>query len=90
MTVKRHSRDAKLGEPNPARQEELATCLNELGVALNYGHDPRLRDTAVLRPDRLTNRIYGILRANDKRWESSLVRERIATPESLERIYNAA
>ena len=44
------ARCAELGEPDPAKQEELAAWLHDLGVALNYGRDPRLRDTTVLRP----------------------------------------
>jgi internalin A len=61
------ARCAELGEPDPAKQEELAAWLHDLGVALNYGRDPRLRDTTVLRPDWLANGIYAILRANDTR-----------------------
>jgi hypothetical protein len=55
----------------------------DLGVALNYGRDPRLRDTTVLRPDWLANGIYAILRANDTRYEEPLAREGIVTLESL-------
>ena len=58
------ARCAELGEADPAKQEELAAWLHDLGVALNYGRDPRLRDTTVLRPDWLANGIYAILRAN--------------------------
>ena len=64
----------RLGEPDPAKQEELAAWLHDLGVALNYGRDPRLRDTTVLRPDWLANGIYAILRANDTRHEKPLAR----------------
>jgi internalin A len=84
------ARCAKLGEPDPAKQEELAAWLHDLGVALNYARDPRLRDTTVLRPDWLANGIYAILRANDTRHEKPLVPEGIITPESLGRIYSAA
>ena len=66
------ARCAELGEPDPAKQEELAAWLHDLGVALNYGRDPRLRDTTVLRPDWLANGIYAILRANDPRHEKPL------------------
>ena len=54
-----------LGELRPKEQATLAACLHELGVALNYARDPRLRDTTVLRPDWLINGIYAVLRAND-------------------------
>jgi Leucine-rich repeat (LRR) protein len=84
------ARCAELGEPDPAKQEELAAWLHDLGVALNYRRDPRLRDTTVLRPDWLANGIYAILRANDPRHEKPLAREGIVMPESLGRIYSAA
>ena len=84
------ARCAELGETDPAKQEELAAWLHDLGVALNYGRDPRLRDTTVLRPDWLANGIYAILRANDTRHEKPLAREGIVTEESLGRIYSAA
>src|SRR4029077_215596 len=84
------ARCVELGEPDPAKQEELAAWLHDLGVALNYGRDPRLRDTTVLRPDWLANGIYAILRANDPRHEKPLARYGIVTPESLGRIYSAA
>jgi hypothetical protein len=61
----------------------LAAWLHDLGVALNYGRDPRLRDTTVLRPDWLANGIYAILRAKP------LAREGVVTPESLGRISRA-
>jgi internalin A len=81
---------AELGEPDPAKQEELAAWLHDLGVALNYGRDPRLRDTTVLRPDWLANGVYAILRANDTRHAKPLARQAIVTPENLGQIYNAA
>jgi internalin A len=54
-----------LGETDPHEQAALAADLHDLGVALNYSRDPRLRDTTVLRPDWLANGIYAVLRAND-------------------------
>jgi hypothetical protein len=83
-------RCSELGEPDPAKQEELAAWLHDLGVALNYGRDPRLSDTTVLRPDWLANGIYAVLRANDPRHEKPLAQDGIITPESLGLIYNAA
>jgi internalin A len=80
----------RVGEPDPAKQEELAAWLHDLGVALNYGRDPRLRDTTVLRPDWLANGIYAILRANDTRHQKPLARDGIVTPESLGPIYETA
>ena len=80
----------RVGESDPSKQEELAAWLHDLGIALNYGRDPRLRDTTVLRPDWLANAIY-VLRANDSRHEKPLAREGIVTPESRpSRSYSAA
>jgi internalin A len=84
------ARCAELGEADPVKQEELAAWLHDLGIALNYGRDPRLRDTTVLRPDWLANGIYAILRANDARHEKPDARDAIVTRESLEGIYSAA
>jgi internalin A len=84
------TRCAELGEPDPAKQEELAAWLHDLGVALNFGRDPRLRDTTVLRPDWLANGIYAVLRANDTRHKKPLAPDGIVTRKSLGRIYIAA
>src|SRR5271166_5281166 len=84
------ARCTELGEPDSAKQEELAAWLHDLGVALNYGRDPRLRDTTVLRPDWLANAIYAILRANDARHVKPLAPEGIVTSESLGQIFRAA
>ncbi|MEM8874183.1 MAG: COR domain-containing protein [Planctomycetota bacterium] len=54
------------GEKDEQQQQWLSQDLHDLGVALNYQNDPRLRDTSVLRPDWLANGIYAVLRANDK------------------------
>ena len=55
---------AELHEDDPQQQAALAAAMDELGVALNYARDPRLRDTTVLRPNWLVNGIYALLRAN--------------------------
>jgi internalin A len=55
---------AELQEKDPQQQAALAAAMDELGVALNYARDPRLRDTTVLRPNWLANGIYALLRAN--------------------------
>ncbi|HEV7473180.1 MAG TPA: COR domain-containing protein [Pyrinomonadaceae bacterium] len=54
----------ELHEDDPQQQAALAAAMDELGVALNYARDPRLRDTTVLRPNWLANGIYALLRAN--------------------------
>jgi hypothetical protein len=54
----------ELHEEDPRQQAALAAVMDELGVALNYARDPRLRDTTVLRPNWLANGIYALLRAN--------------------------
>ena len=51
------------GEHDPAAQESLAAHLHNLGIALNFKDDPRLRDTHVLDPHWVTNGIYKILNA---------------------------
>ena len=48
---------SKLGENDEAGQERLASYLHTLGIVLNYKDDPRLRDTHVLSPQWVTNRI---------------------------------
>ena len=48
-------------EPDPTKQKQLAGFLHDLGVALNYADDQRLRHTHVLNPHWVTNGIYKIL-----------------------------
>jgi internalin A len=52
------------GEKEAAAQDSLATHLHNLGIALNYKDDPRLRDTHVLNPHWVTNGIYTVLNAS--------------------------
>ena len=61
-TYAQHCRESH--EDDPKQQAALAAAMDELGVALNYARDPRLRDTTVLRPNWLANGIYALLRAN--------------------------
>jgi internalin A len=55
---------ARLGEKDPEAQESLAFHLHNLGIALNYKDDMRLKDTHVLNPHWVTSGIYKILNAN--------------------------
>ncbi len=48
---------------NPSGQDTLAGFLHDLGIALNYRDDPRLRDTHVLNPHWVTAGVYTILNA---------------------------
>ena len=82
----------RLGERDVDNQDELSGWLHYLGIALNYGRDPRLRDTTVLRPDWLANGIYAVLRANDlsQRCEVTLTTDATISEEALGRIYKAA
>jgi internalin A len=86
----------KLGEADAKEQTALAGDLHDLGVALNYARDPRLRDTTVLRPDWLANGIYAVLRANDlddklpTALNVALAPDGIITAESLARIHQKA
>jgi internalin A len=55
---------ARLGEKDAQAQESLAFHLHNLGIALNYKDDTRLKDTHVLNPHWVTSGIYKILNAN--------------------------
>ena len=52
-----------LGEGDAAAHAALAGYLHDLGIALNYKDDPRLRETHVLNPHWVTGGIYRILNA---------------------------
>jgi internalin A len=56
---------AKLGEKAQVDQDKLAGYLHQLGIALNYKDDPRLRDMHVLNPHWVTEGIYTILNAKE-------------------------
>jgi internalin A len=64
---------AAAGVTDQEKQKLMAVNLHALGLALNYGDDPRLRDTTVLNPDWVTDGIYLLLReAPNERAELSL------------------
>jgi internalin A len=42
-------------------QDSLSEILNNLGAALNYRNDPRLREATVLQPEWLTNHVYALM-----------------------------
>jgi internalin A len=52
---------AENGEADAEAQEKLASFLHNLGIALNYKDDLRLRDTHVLNPRWVTEGVYTIL-----------------------------
>ena len=52
-----------LGERDTGAHAALAGYLHDLGIALNYKDDPRLRETHVLNPHWVTGGIYRILNA---------------------------
>jgi internalin A len=54
---------AKLGEKDAEKQTALAGFLHDLGIALNYKDDPRLRFAYVLKPEWVTEGIYALLHA---------------------------
>jgi hypothetical protein len=64
--------------------------MHDLGVAMNYARDERLRDTTVLRPDWLANGIYAVLRANLFVPGRQLVSDAVLTPGKLGEIYAVA
>ena len=51
------------GETDPDSQNLLAGFLRDLGIALNYRDDPRLRFAYVLKPEWVTEGIYALLHA---------------------------
>lgn len=84
------SKCAELGEPDAQKQAEVAALMHDLGVAMNYARDPRLRDTTVLRPDWLANGIYAALRANLLLPGRPLAPDAVLTAEKLGEIYAVA
>jgi internalin A len=81
---------AARGEPDAEKQAEVAALMHDLGVAMNYARDERLRDTTVLRPDWLANGIYAVLRANLFLPGKPLAPDAVLTPEKLGEIYAVA
>ena len=81
---------------DPQSQAMLAARLHELGIAMNYGDDPRLRDTSVLKPNWLANGIYAVLRANDldeklpNELGKALAPDGVVTADSMARIHRKA
>jgi internalin A len=65
---------AELGERDPQAQESLAFHLHNLGIALNYKDDPRLKDTHVLNPHWVTSGIYKILNAERLEKQKGVIR----------------
>jgi internalin A len=51
------------GEKAPEQQTLLAGFLHDLGIALNYRNDPRLRFAYVLKPEWVTHGIYALIHA---------------------------
>jgi internalin A len=51
------------GEESEESQKQLAGFLHDLGIALNYRDDPRLRFNYVLKPEWVTHGIYSLLHA---------------------------
>jgi hypothetical protein len=81
---------AERGEPDPQKQQEVAALLHDLGIAMNYARDERLRDTTVLRPDWLANGIYAVLRANLFLPGKALAPDAVLTAAKLGEIYAVA
>ncbi len=50
------------GVVDERHQDSLAEILHNLGAALNYRNDPRLREATVLQPEWLTNHVYQLMR----------------------------
>ena len=73
---------ARRGEKDPERQTSLAGFLHDLGIALNYKDDPRLRFAYVLKPEWVTEGIYALLHAfvKDKGVFTRTEAERVLKP----------
>jgi GTPase SAR1 family protein len=57
---------AKHGVEDAGEQDSLSEILHNLGAALNYRNDPRLREATVLQPLWLTRNVYGLVRRAEK------------------------
>lgn len=67
------------GETEERQQRLLAWALHQLGIALNYGDDPRLNDLTVLDPHWVTGGIYQLLRdAKDRRRPEEMTLDAVA------------
>jgi len=55
---------ADAGVTDDTDRDSLGWVLHCLGIALNYRDDARLRETSVLKPEWVTQGIYGILNAS--------------------------
>lgn len=78
---------SKYGETDADKQRILAEIFHALGIALNYGHDERLRNTTVLNPRWVTEGIYKLLReavADDGSAELTLARVAEVLPKEPE------
>ena len=58
---------AEHGVQDEGQQDSLAEILHNLGAALNYRNDPRLREATVLRPEWLTKNVYALVRRAEKK-----------------------
>ena len=52
----------KHGVTDEGQQDSLSEILHNLGAALNYRTDPRLREATVLQPEWLTKNVYALVR----------------------------
>ena len=57
---------ARHGVRDEDKQDSLAEILHNLGAALNYRTDPRLREATVLQPEWLTKNVYALMRRAEK------------------------
>ncbi|HEV7406451.1 MAG TPA: COR domain-containing protein [Chthoniobacteraceae bacterium] len=57
---------AEHGVTDEGKQDSLSEILHNLGAALNYRTDPRLREATVLQPAWLTKHVYALMRRAEK------------------------
>lgn len=58
----------RYGVTDFGEQDSLAEILHNLGAALNYRNDPRLREATVLQPEWLTKNVYSLIRRAEKKF----------------------
>jgi len=60
------ARCRELGVVDEGKQDSLAQTLHRLGIALNFRDHHRLRNTSVLKPEWVTEAVYGLIRHTQK------------------------
>ncbi len=75
------------GVNEPQQQDSLAQNLHRLGIALNFRDHQRLKHTSVLKPQWVTEGIYGLLRFSQKQDCHGIFNENSLTSALPEHVY---